>query len=266
MALGTRAGLGPVPAWRPQAYLKWMAEGGKDQQLPGLELSYDQLFFINYAQVGALVPTPPAAVPAGNLLGGLHYGRFQGSGERASQAEPEVTSLETFLEEEDGRGLEPERVQMELGLPSPHPRRGSLGPVGLPCAWKEMRPLACPCHPRPSPPAPGSPQGPPYSSFPSPQSRPSPSPAATPLVHPQVWCGSYRPEFAIQSIKTDVHSPLKYRQVAPASPRAAPSPHPGHPGKLAQAPGRPQGAGLAAEPGGLRGRLPLRPGHPHAPA
>ncbi|KAL1776597.1 membrane metallo-endopeptidase-like 1 isoform X1 [Sigmodon hispidus] len=27
----------------------------------------------------------------------------------------------------------------------------------------------------------------------------------------QVWCGSYRPEFAIQSIKTDVHSPLKYR-------------------------------------------------------
>ncbi|XP_026645839.1 membrane metallo-endopeptidase-like 1 isoform X4 [Microtus ochrogaster] len=27
----------------------------------------------------------------------------------------------------------------------------------------------------------------------------------------KVWCGSYRPEFAIQSIKTDVHSPLKYR-------------------------------------------------------
>ncbi|XP_027460665.1 membrane metallo-endopeptidase-like 1 isoform X4 [Zalophus californianus] len=88
-----------------KAYLKWMAEGGKDQQLPGLELSYDQLFFINYAQA-----------------------------------------------------------------------------------------------------------------------RPSPRPAATPLVRPQVWCGSYRPEFAIQSIKTDVHSPLKYR------------------------------------------RLPLRRGHPHAPA
>ncbi|XP_022370467.1 membrane metallo-endopeptidase-like 1 [Enhydra lutris kenyoni] len=34
-----------------KAYLKWMAEGGKDQQLPGLELSYAQLFFINYAQV-----------------------------------------------------------------------------------------------------------------------------------------------------------------------------------------------------------------------
>ncbi|ELR61334.1 Membrane metallo-endopeptidase-like 1 [Bos mutus] len=61
-----------------KAYLKWVAEGGKDQQLPGLELTYQQLFFINYAQV---------------------------------------------------------------------------------------------------------------------------------------WCGSYRPEFAIQSIKTDVHSPLKYRQV-----------------------------------------------------
>uniref|UniRef100_H3BI35 Membrane metalloendopeptidase like 1 n=1 Tax=Latimeria chalumnae TaxID=7897 RepID=H3BI35_LATCH len=27
----------------------------------------------------------------------------------------------------------------------------------------------------------------------------------------QVWCGSYRPEYASQSIKTDVHSPLRYR-------------------------------------------------------
>uniref|UniRef100_A0A2K5C2B8 Membrane metalloendopeptidase like 1 n=1 Tax=Aotus nancymaae TaxID=37293 RepID=A0A2K5C2B8_AOTNA len=34
-----------------QAYLKWMAEGGKDQQLPGLALTHEQLFFINYAQV-----------------------------------------------------------------------------------------------------------------------------------------------------------------------------------------------------------------------
>ncbi|XP_036918026.1 membrane metallo-endopeptidase-like 1 [Sturnira hondurensis] len=31
------------------------------------------------------------------------------------------------------------------------------------------------------------------------------------ISYAQVWCGSYRPEFAIQSIKTDVHSPLKYR-------------------------------------------------------
>ncbi|XP_055984412.1 membrane metallo-endopeptidase-like 1 [Sorex fumeus] len=34
-----------------KAYLKWISEGGKDQQLPGLALTYDQLFFINYAQV-----------------------------------------------------------------------------------------------------------------------------------------------------------------------------------------------------------------------
>ncbi|XP_044527161.1 membrane metallo-endopeptidase-like 1 [Gracilinanus agilis] len=29
----------------------------------------------------------------------------------------------------------------------------------------------------------------------------------------QVWCGAYRPEYASQSIKTDVHSPLKYRVI-----------------------------------------------------
>uniref|UniRef100_G1QHB6 Membrane metalloendopeptidase like 1 n=1 Tax=Nomascus leucogenys TaxID=61853 RepID=G1QHB6_NOMLE len=34
-----------------KAYLKWMAEGGKDQQLPGLDLTHKQLFFVNYAQV-----------------------------------------------------------------------------------------------------------------------------------------------------------------------------------------------------------------------
>ncbi|XP_058920787.1 membrane metallo-endopeptidase-like 1 [Kogia breviceps] len=34
-----------------KAYLKWVAEGGKDQQLPGLELTYKQLFFLGYAQV-----------------------------------------------------------------------------------------------------------------------------------------------------------------------------------------------------------------------
>ena len=38
-----------------------MAEGGKDQQLPGLELTYQQLFFINYAQVG--VSSPPLPTP-----------------------------------------------------------------------------------------------------------------------------------------------------------------------------------------------------------
>nr|XP_023407907.1 membrane metallo-endopeptidase-like 1 [Loxodonta africana] len=40
------------------------------------------------------------------------------------------------------------------------------------------------------------------------------------INYAQVWCGSYRPEFAIQSIKTDVHSPLKYRQ----APKPWPSP------------------------------------------
>uniref|UniRef100_UPI00398E31A1 membrane metallo-endopeptidase-like 1 n=1 Tax=Pristiophorus japonicus TaxID=55135 RepID=UPI00398E31A1 len=29
----------------------------------------------------------------------------------------------------------------------------------------------------------------------------------------QVWCGSYRPEYASQSIKTDAHSPLKFRVI-----------------------------------------------------
>lgn len=68
-------------------------------------------------------------------------------------------------------------------------------------------------------------QVPPYSSSFA-EARPSPTPrlAATPFVRPQVWCGSYRPEFAVQSIKTDVHSPLKYRQVASTPPRPQPGP------------------------------------------
>lgn len=84
-----------------------MAEGGKDRQLPGLELSYTQLFFINYAQVAAQVPGRPAAGPPGNQSGASTMGCFLGCGERASQAEPELTSLERLLEEKDGRGLEP---------------------------------------------------------------------------------------------------------------------------------------------------------------
>lgn len=115
---------GPSTAWCAQAYRKWVAEGGKNQQLPGLKMTYDQLFFINYAQV---------------------------------------------------------------------------------------------------------------------------------------WCGSYRPEFAVQSIKTDVHSPLKFRQVASA-PRV-----PALAGAFSGSSFRPQGAGLAAELGRLRKRVPLRSGHPHAP-
>ncbi|XP_060234920.1 membrane metallo-endopeptidase-like 1 isoform X6 [Meriones unguiculatus] len=34
-----------------KAYVQWLSEGGKDQQLPGLNLTYAQLFFVNYAQV-----------------------------------------------------------------------------------------------------------------------------------------------------------------------------------------------------------------------
>lgn len=45
------AWLDPAPFWFSQAYLRWLAEGGKDQRLPGLNLTYAQLFFINYAQV-----------------------------------------------------------------------------------------------------------------------------------------------------------------------------------------------------------------------
>ncbi|OWK52337.1 Neprilysin [Lonchura striata] len=34
----------------------------------------------------------------------------------------------------------------------------------------------------------------------------------------QVWCGTYRPEYAVNSIKTDVHSPGKFRSAEAASP------------------------------------------------
>lgn len=47
--------------WCLQAYLQWLAEGGRDQRLPGLNLTYAQLFFLNYAQVTpsrGLVPGP----------------------------------------------------------------------------------------------------------------------------------------------------------------------------------------------------------------
>lgn len=83
------------------------------------------------------------------------------------------------------------REERDLLASLPDPRRGSLG-----CGDS--------CLPLPQPGAPFQPH----------------SLVATPFVHPQVWCGSYRPEFAIQSIKTDVHSPLKYRQVPPAHTRA----------------------------------------------
>lgn len=68
----------PSDIWCPQAYLKWMAEGGKDQLLPGLELTYEQLFFVNYAQVAAQVPAPQAIPrPHLSLEGPLYV--FQGA-------------------------------------------------------------------------------------------------------------------------------------------------------------------------------------------
>lgn len=34
-----------------QAYKKWVKQHGIEQELPGLELTHDQLFFLNYAQI-----------------------------------------------------------------------------------------------------------------------------------------------------------------------------------------------------------------------
>ena len=35
-----------------QAYRKWVEQHGEEPLLPGIDLSHDQLFFLNYAQVG----------------------------------------------------------------------------------------------------------------------------------------------------------------------------------------------------------------------
>lgn len=37
--------------FRFQAYKKWVERHGPEQRLPGLNLSHDQLFFLNYAQI-----------------------------------------------------------------------------------------------------------------------------------------------------------------------------------------------------------------------
>lgn len=60
-------------------------------------------------------------------------GCFQGCGQRASQAEPELRSLERFLEEKDGRGLEPEGSD-GAGAPFPAPEKGQPGTGGSPHA------------------------------------------------------------------------------------------------------------------------------------
>lgn len=120
-----------------------------------------------------------------------------------------------------------------VGCPQGH--HGPAGPAQPEITARGRLPAGNLPPPQPAPTTPGWPapssicSGPPL--FPShppdppcpPQAAPPPSPTATPLVRPQVWCGSYRPEFAVQSIKTDVHSPLKYRQVAPAPPPPPPA-------------------------------------------
>ena len=34
-----------------KAYRKWVAKNGEEPELPGLDLSHNQLFFLNYAQI-----------------------------------------------------------------------------------------------------------------------------------------------------------------------------------------------------------------------
>jgi len=34
-----------------RAYRKWVAKNGEEPELPGLDLSHNQLFFLNYAQI-----------------------------------------------------------------------------------------------------------------------------------------------------------------------------------------------------------------------
>jgi membrane metallo-endopeptidase-like protein 1 len=41
--------LDPLQAYR--AYKKWVEKHGQEPNLPGLNLTHDQLFFLNYAQV-----------------------------------------------------------------------------------------------------------------------------------------------------------------------------------------------------------------------
>ncbi|KAB0399465.1 hypothetical protein E2I00_015774, partial [Balaenoptera physalus] len=104
---GVRQAYKVRPSRAPEeAYLKWVAEGGKDQQLPGLELTYEQLFFISYAQVR---DSPlPHWLQTGSPLASLaspHERTPPGTPWRASQAEPEPVRQEGFLEGKDGGGV-----------------------------------------------------------------------------------------------------------------------------------------------------------------
>lgn len=83
--------------WCSQAYLQWLSEGGKDQQLPGLNLTYAQLFFVNYAQVTS---SPP---PHTHSFGGPTLGYTQGHHELATAChtpKPEPVGLAGFQEKD----------------------------------------------------------------------------------------------------------------------------------------------------------------------
>lgn len=82
------------PIWCSQAYLQWLSEGGKDQQLPGLNLTYAQLFFVNYAQV----TSSPA--PHTHSFGGPALGYTQGHHELATLQKPEPVGLAGFQEKD----------------------------------------------------------------------------------------------------------------------------------------------------------------------
>lgn len=88
-------------------------------------MTYDQLFFINYAQVGAMRPLPTSLVPA-HIFGGPPLWGVSGDTvaqqTRQNQKEPVWTAA--WRERVGGRGA-------ACGLPSPHPRRSGLRLAGL---------------------------------------------------------------------------------------------------------------------------------------
>lgn len=66
-------------------------------------MTYDQLFFINYAQVGALRPLPTSLPPHSHLWRAPTVGCLQGHRGLANQAESEITCPDCYREE----GAEP---------------------------------------------------------------------------------------------------------------------------------------------------------------
>uniref|UniRef100_A0A452U103 Membrane metalloendopeptidase like 1 n=1 Tax=Ursus maritimus TaxID=29073 RepID=A0A452U103_URSMA len=117
-----------------KAYLKWMAEGGKDQQLPGLELSYDQLFFINYAQVWCGSYRPEFAIHRGLVRLATLPG-FEGSWSHP----PAVCSPSTGHSPPPGHRRPATRTPLMLAMvtldkPCPTPPRLRGQEARLPCS------------------------------------------------------------------------------------------------------------------------------------